>query len=175
MRENSGIPPPFGDLGYTLVLPPNTGTFIKWGLILIGVISLFVFLNILRGVYTDWLWFNNLGFLDVFTTILWTRTWLFIAGAAVFGAMITEDDVEHRKPDGRHVLKTIEGINGNVSKAVFIGDSETDMAAAKNAGIPAICVTYGYCHVPYNELGARALIGDFHDLPEELKKLQIAA
>ena len=122
MRENSGIPPPFGDLGYTLVLPPNTGTFIKWGLILIGVISLFVFLNILRGVYTDWLWFNNLGFLDVFTTILWTRTWLFIAGAAVFGAMITVNVfLAHRHARGESVLPLPEDTLRWLARLLVVG------------------------------------------------------
>ena len=122
MRENGGIPPPFGGSGYTLVLPPNTGTFIKWGLILIGVISLFAFSNILRGVYTDWLWFNNLGFLDVFTTILWTRTWLFIAGAAVFGAMITVNVVlAHRHARGESVLPLPEDTLRWLARLLVVG------------------------------------------------------
>ncbi len=88
-----------------------------------------------------------------------------------FSAMITEDDVEHRKPDGRHVLETIDAMIGNISNSVFVGDSETDMAAAENAGIPAICVTYGYCHVPYADLNAKVLLDDFRDLPQALLTL----
>ncbi len=122
MRQDGGVPPPFGDWGYTLVLPPNTGTFIRWGLILIGVISLFVLLNILRGVYTDWLWFNNLGFLEAFKTILWTRTWLFIAGATVFGVMITVNVVlAHRHARGESVLPLPEDTLRWLARLLVVG------------------------------------------------------
>jgi phosphoglycolate phosphatase len=92
-----------------------------------------------------------------------------------FGAMVTEDDVEHRKPDGRHVLETIKAVGGDVSQTVFVGDSETDMAAAENAGVAAICVTYGYCHVPYADLKAEAFLGDFNELPKTLLNLYMTA
>jgi len=44
------------------------------------IITGFVILNVLRGIYTNWLWFDNLGHLDVYTKILSTRIWLFLAG-----------------------------------------------------------------------------------------------
>jgi uncharacterized membrane protein (UPF0182 family) len=37
-----------------------------------------------RGIYTEWLWFDSLGFSSVYTTILTTKVWLFFAGALVF-------------------------------------------------------------------------------------------
>ena len=83
-----------------------------------------------------------------------------------FSAIITEDDVSYRKPDGRHVLETLNAISPTSTAAIFVGDSETDMAAAEDAGIPAICVTYGYCHVPYKDLKAEAFIDSFKQLPE---------
>ena len=92
-----------------------------------------------------------------------------------FGAIVTEDDVENRKPHRQHVLETIRAVKGDVSKSMFVGDSETDMAAAKNAGIPAICVTYGYCHVPYEDLKVKALLSDFHHLPKLLNELQVSS
>ena len=58
---------------------------------------------------------------------------------------------------------------------MFVGDSETDMAAANNAGIPAICLTYGYCNVPYEDLKVKALLSDFHHLPKVLNELQISS
>ncbi|MEE8443350.1 MAG: UPF0182 family protein, partial [Dehalococcoidia bacterium] len=96
MRGNGGAPP-FGGWNGTLVLPPNTGTFLKWGLAVIGLVFFLVALNILRTIYTDWLWFNHLGFLNVFTTILWTRIWLFLTGFAVFGVLITASVVMVRR------------------------------------------------------------------------------
>ena len=94
--------------------------------------------------------------------------------AHFFGAMVTEDDVVHRKPDGRHVLETIQAVNGNAAQTVFVGDSETDMVAAEDAGVMAICVTYGYCHVPYTDLKAEAFLGEFNALPAALKKIRVA-
>ena len=67
-----------------LNLPPWTGRAIKWGLAGIVIILLFIALSWGRGVFTDWLWFNNLGYLDVFQTILVTRIWLFFAAACLF-------------------------------------------------------------------------------------------
>ncbi|MEE8442511.1 MAG: UPF0182 family protein [Dehalococcoidia bacterium] len=104
MRENGGAPP-FGGWNGTLVLPPNTGTFIKWGLVVLGLVFFLVALNILRTIYTDWLWFNHLGFLNVFTTVLWTRIWMFLTGFAVFGVLITASVVTVRRhSQGESVL-----------------------------------------------------------------------
>lgn len=91
-----------------------------------------------------------------------------------FRAIISEDDVEQRKPHAQHVLETIKAVKGNISSSVFVGDSETDMLAAHNAGIPGICVTYGYCHVPYEDLNAKCLLSNFFDLPKALDAMQIA-
>ena len=110
----------------TLAFPPNTGSFIKWGLILLGVVFLLVLFNTLRGVYTDWLWFNSLGFLDVYRTILWTRAWLFIVGALVFGIMITVTVVlALRHARGESVLplpaETIYWLNRLTILAIVLG------------------------------------------------------
>ena len=91
-----------------------------------------------------------------------------------FRAIVSEDDVENRKPHAQHVLQTIEAVDGNPSSSVFVGDSETDMLAAQNAGIPGICVTYGYCHVPYENLNAKIFLSNFFELPKALIELQLA-
>src|ERR1700712_2969582 len=53
------------------------------GKIVIGVLaSLFVILSVLGSlvrVYTNWLWFGEVGYRGVFSTILWTRIVLFLA------------------------------------------------------------------------------------------------
>ena len=41
-----------------------------------------------RSIYTDWLWFEHLGYRSVFTKILILKTWLFLAGALVAGVAI---------------------------------------------------------------------------------------
>ena len=81
------------------------------------------------------------------------------------------DNVPHRKPDGRHVTLTLELMGAGAASAAMVGDSETDVAAGKDAGLPVIAVTYGYCHVPMEELGADLMIDAFADLPHALQTL----
>ena len=68
-------------------LPPQTGLIIKWGAVILGVILLFVLLSFLRSIYTDLLWFGQLGFKGVYVKVLVTRVVLFIIGAALFAAL----------------------------------------------------------------------------------------
>ncbi len=71
------------------------------------------------------------------------------------------DDVPHRKPDGRHIYMTLDDMNRTANDAVMVGDSENDILAAHDAGVPSICVTFGYSRVPFEELKPTALIGSF--------------
>ena len=88
-----------------------------------------------------------------------------------FDAVTGGDNVPQRKPDGRHVTHTLALMGGRPAHAVMVGDSETDVAAGKDAGLPVIAVTYGYAHVPVAELGADVLIERFSDLPAALDEL----
>ena len=73
--------PPFDIAG---LIPPNLGSRIKYGAIIFGLIGLVALLNFLRSIYTDWLWFGELGFRSVFLKVLVTRVELFFAAAIVF-------------------------------------------------------------------------------------------
>ena len=53
-------------------------------LIMAGALTLFILLNISKGFYTEWLWFNSLGYGDVYLTILKTRVLLFFTAAIIF-------------------------------------------------------------------------------------------
>ena len=48
------------------------------------VFALFILVSISKGFYTEWLWFSSLGYGDVYTTILQTKAWLFIAAVIIF-------------------------------------------------------------------------------------------
>jgi len=52
--------------------------------ILAGVLVLFILLNILKGFYTEWLWFGSLGYGSVYTTILKTKLAVFFSAAVIF-------------------------------------------------------------------------------------------
>ena len=48
------------------------------------ILVLFVLLSIAKGIYTEWLWFNSLGYDSVYLTILKARVLTFFSAAAVF-------------------------------------------------------------------------------------------
>jgi phosphoglycolate phosphatase len=50
----------------------------------------------------------------------------------------------------------------------MVGDSEIDVAAARNAGVPVIVVDFGYTALAPAELGADGVISHLGDLPDAL-------
>ncbi len=88
-----------------------------------------------------------------------------------FSVVSCGDAVPHKKPDGRHVLTVIEALDATVEITAMVGDSENDITAAINAGVKSVAVTFGYAHVPVDELGADALIDHFRELPGALRKI----
>ena len=68
--------------------PPRLGGLSKWAVALIGLLILFFILSWLKSIYTDMLWFGELGFRSVYVKILVTRIVLFFAGAIIFGTML---------------------------------------------------------------------------------------
>ena len=63
------------------------GTLAKWIAYAIVVIVLFSLLVFGRSVYTDWLWFDNLGYRGIFVKILTTRIMLFVIGAVTMAVL----------------------------------------------------------------------------------------
>ncbi len=62
---------------------------VKWPLIIIGgVVLSFIALSVWKGIFTEWLWFGSLGFSSVYTTILTTKVWLFLASVLIFLALL---------------------------------------------------------------------------------------
>ena len=92
-----------------------------------------------------------------------------------FDVISCGDAVPHKKPDGRHVLLCAEQLGVAPEAAVMIGDSENDIDAAIDAGIRSVCVSFGYAHVPLDEIGADALIDHFDDLSGALDDIYQAA
>ena len=81
-----------------------------------------------------------------------------------FKAIVGRDTLSVCKPDPRHLTETIARAGGQASRAIMIGDSATDVATAKAAGVPVVAVSFGYSEHPAQTLGADAVIGDFADL-----------
>lgn len=90
--------------------------------------------------------------------------------SSYFEAITCGDTFPWRKPDGRHITSTIDLAQGDVSRSIMVGDSINDIAAAKNAGIPSIGVTFGYTDVPVAQLEPTVVIEHFSELTPELAK-----
>ena len=67
--------------------PPRLSSILRW-VIPLGLLAvLWIGGSVAANIYTDWLWFDNLGYLSVFTTVLGTRLVLFVLGALFFLAV----------------------------------------------------------------------------------------
>ena len=77
---------------------------------------------------------------------------------------------EYCKPDPRHLIKTIEILDGDKNKSIMIGDSETDANAAKAAEIPMILLKYGYTEKNTTEIYHNHLIKDFIGIEKIISK-----
>ena len=60
-----------------------------------------------------------------------------------FRAIVGPDLAGARKPDGRHVLRTLEEAGCSTDGALFVGDMPIDVAAARASGIDVAVVTTG--------------------------------
>ena len=86
----------------------------------------------------------------------------FVAGRNTFA---------YSKPDPRHLLLTVEAAGGDPHRAIMIGDSHSDVDAARAANIPVVCVPFGYSAVPVAELKPDRIIEHFRDLPAAVADL----
>ena len=81
-----------------------------------------------------------------------------------FKALTGGDTFEFRKPDARHLEETAKLAGADLSNTIMIGDSKSDIGAARNAGVPSVAVTFGYTDIPPHELGATKVISHFDQL-----------
>lgn len=88
----------------------------------------------------------------------------------LFAAVAGGDTWPERKPDGRHLTRTLERMGAPRAGAVMVGDSVNDVLAARDAGLPVIVVGFGYGDAA--TLGADRVIQSMADLPAALASLR---
>jgi phosphoglycolate phosphatase len=88
-----------------------------------------------------------------------------------FVAIFGQDPFGVQKPDPHVLLRTIEAVGGDVTRAVMVGDSETDVLTARAAGVPIVAVDFGYSTRPVADYGPDRLIGDFKELPAVIAQI----
>jgi phosphoglycolate phosphatase len=88
-----------------------------------------------------------------------------------FSAICGADTFGVRKPDPAILWGTIDRAGGDRGSAVMIGDSMTDVATARSAGIPVIAVDFGYTDVPVVRLDPDRVVSSFSGLPAAISEL----
>ena len=88
-----------------------------------------------------------------------------------FIAICGQDTFGMQKPDPDILRRTIAQAGGSIGHAVVVGDSTTDVATARAAGVPIIAVAFGYADRPAGALGADAVIASFDALPQTIEDL----
>ncbi len=78
-----------------------------------------------------------------------------VAGSDTFGV---------QKPHPDHVLKLLQRMGADPRLAILVGDSIHDIKAARNAGIAAAAVTWGYSNDPVTDMGADYVLEKFSDV-----------
>lgn len=61
-----------------------------------------------------------------------------------FDLTIGGDSLPEKKPHASVLRHVVSRLNGEISRAAHVGDSSTDVEAARNAGVAAWAVPYGY-------------------------------
>ena len=79
----------------------------------------------------------------------------FVCGQDTFGVA---------KPDPAPLLRTIEASGGIPARTIMVGDSKTDIATARAAGVPVIAVDFGYTDRPVQEFSPDRVISHFNEL-----------
>ena len=64
--------------------------------------------------------------------------------AGFFGVLVAGDDGVARKPAGDMLFAAARELEVDIDSTLFVGDSDNDVLAAREAGCPVWCVTYGY-------------------------------
>ncbi len=77
---------------------------------------------------------------------------------------------DYLKPDPRLFGEVLAEL-GCGGPAVMVGDSRPDLETGRNAGVPVVLVSFGYCTEPPETLGADALVDAFADIPAAAEAL----
>lgn len=88
-----------------------------------------------------------------------------------FGAVVGPDTIGVAKPDARPFREAVARLGLADPRAIMVGDSETDVLTARNAGVPVIGVPFGYTPTPVSAFGPDRMIGHFDEAWEAIQDL----
>jgi phosphoglycolate phosphatase len=90
-----------------------------------------------------------------------------------FSAICGADTFGVSKPDPAILRQTIARAGGELSSSIMVGDAGPDIGVARRAGIPVICVEFGYTEVPIADLKPDRLINHMRELPAAVEGLMM--
>jgi phosphoglycolate phosphatase len=91
--------------------------------------------------------------------------------SARFAAICGADTFGVSKPDPAILQQTVARAGGELASTVMVGDAGPDVGVARRAGVPVVCVEFGYTDVPVADLKPDLLIGHMRDLPGAVESL----
>jgi len=91
-----------------------------------------------------------------------------------FAKIVGADAAPQKKPHASH-LETAAGGRENLKRAIMIGDSSVDVAAARAAGVPVAVVRHGYSETPVEQLGADRVMDQLTETLDAAAELTAAA
>ena len=83
----------------------------------------------------------------------------------LFGALIGADTFPVRKPDPLPYREAVTRVGGTLARSFLVGDTETDLATARAAGVPVALVTFGPEGKDIARLQPDALLEHYEHLP----------
>ena len=83
---------------------------------------------------------------------------------AYIDEILGSSDTMPKKPDPALLLGVIGRLGAPPRETLYIGDSETDVATARAAGVPVMLVRHGYTSRKASQLGADAVIDSLADI-----------
>ncbi len=93
--------------------------------------------------------------------------------SARFAEIIARDSLPEHKPSGVPLTEILH--RTKTPHGVMIGDTVTDLGAARNAGLPCFLATFGYGHVEGPQHKKEQRFDDFEALPQMISVLMSAS
>lgn len=92
----------------------------------------------------------------------------------MLGAIVGGDAVVNKKPAPDALLLALERLRAEPAQALMVGDSVSDVGAARAAGMPVAILRGGYSNVPVETLGADLVLDGPGELPAALRRAEAA-
>lgn len=91
----------------------------------------------------------------------------------LFGTLVGADTLPVRKPDPAPLFEAIARLGGDPSRAVLIGDTQTDRDTGRAAGVPVVLVTFGPEGAGVARMQPEALLDHYDDLATVVQHLLV--